>query len=126
MNVNLVRKELNEIKRIIKAHYPDAIFRTSPGAEPSPRSLWLNVYSDLADPMDLSDLVVGREVDLLERKKFLLVVLPHRLAYLPPRVRNGQTQRAASYPRPRAAARGRVVRERKATYRTKTKKRGKK
>jgi hypothetical protein len=123
MNVSLVRKELDEIKRIIKAHYPDAIFRTSPGAEPSPRSLWLNVYSDLADPMDLSDLVVGREVDLLERKKFLLVVLPHRLAYLPPR--NGKARPAVSYPRPRAAAQGRVVREREATYQAKSKKRGK-
>ena len=126
MNTTPVRKELNELKRIIKGQYPEAIFRVTEGPEPAPRRLWLNVYLNTVDMEAIHKLVSDRELDVLLNKGYALYVMPHDLAYLPARVRNGKTRPAASYPRPRATAQGRVMRERKATYQAKTKKRGKK
>ncbi len=118
-------KEINEIKRLVRKRFPDAVFRLTEGAEPSSRTLWLNVYTDLGDPLEISDLVIDRKVDLLVRKKFLLAILPQPLAYVSPLRRNGKTQRAARY----APARGartltHAARERQVKYQTKSKKRG--
>jgi len=120
----IISKELAEMKRLIKNRYPDAVFRLTEGPEIMRRGLWLNVYTDMADLGEINDLVIAREVDLLERKRFLLSVLPHSLAYLPQPRQNSKGQRAPSYTRPRAQAQARVLRERKATYQTESKKRG--
>lgn len=103
----MIREELGAIKRLIKQNYPDAIIRVNEGPEVSRRSLWMDVYTDLVDRESLHELVHERGMDLLERKRFLLMVLAQPLAYLPA-------------PRPRRASpTKRVARERRAPYRAK-------
>ncbi len=119
----IASKELNTIKRLIRKHYPDSVFRLTEGAERSPRSLWLDVYTDLAEASDITDLINDRRMDLLVRKKFLLSVLPQPLAYLPPLRQNGKARRTTGYPRTRAQAH--VARERQSKYQARSKKRGK-
>ena len=110
MNTALVRKELNDIKRMIKQAFPDAVFRISAGAEPSPRALWLEVFTNAENRWDIQDLIDKPRMNLLIKKKFTLTLLPQPLAYLPPRRRNGSSHRAPT----------RTLRERKRAYRTKT------
>jgi hypothetical protein len=117
MNAALVRKELNQIKRMIKTEFPDAIFRVSAGAEPSPRSLWLEVFTDSENRWDIQDLINKPRTDLLVRKKFVITLLPQPLAYLPARLRDGQNRRATRYAKPPTATR--TLRERKRQYRAK-------
>ena len=123
-SATIVRRELNEFKRKIRAQYPEAVFRVTPDPE-SPRGLFLEVYTETDDFWGVHDIVVSRLTDVLLEKGISIGVLPLPLAHLPSHVRDGKTRPAASYPRPRAAAQGRVIRERKATYQAKTKKRGK-
>lgn len=119
----IVSKELKQIRRLIKKQYPDSVFRLTEGAERSPRSLWLDVYTDLAEASDISDLISDQRMDLLVKKKFLLSILPQPLAYLPPPRWNGKMRRTVSYTRPRAQAH--VARERQNKYQSRSKKRGK-
>ncbi|MBI5651510.1 MAG: hypothetical protein HZC40_13870 [Chloroflexi bacterium] len=103
----IVHHELGEIRKIIKRQYPDAIFQVLEGPEPSPRSLWMRVFTDMVDSETLTDLIIERDLELLEKKRFLLIVHARPLAYLPE-------------PRARRASNGtRVARERRATYRVK-------
>lgn len=103
----IVREELREMKRTIKREYPDAVFRVIDGPEASPRSLWMDVYSDLADREILTDLVIEQGLELLEKKRFLLTVHAIPLDYLPA-------------PRTHRASNGnRATRERRASYRVK-------
>ena len=118
MNTAIVRKELNNIKRIIKTQFPDAVFRVSAGPEPSPRTLWLDVFTDAENRCDIQDLIDKPRLDVLIKKRFLIGITPHSLAYLPARLRNGQGGRATRYAKPRAATR--TLRERKSQYRAKT------
>lgn len=124
MNIRTIQKELQGIKGTLKAKFPDAIFRISPGAEPSPRTAWLYVYTDLGDRSEISELIIDREVELLVKKQFLLSILPRPLAYLPPpRPRNGKPRRVSSHAKPRARTAARAARERKTKYQSKSSKR---
>jgi hypothetical protein len=123
MNTKIVRKELDELKQIVKARYPEAVFRISEGPEPAPRRLWLNVYINSDEMHEVHELVKDRELDVLLKKNFAIYVLPHPLAYLPPGTRNGRTQRGTSLAKQNAERQPRVLRERKTKYRAKPKKR---
>jgi hypothetical protein len=107
----LIQNDLAEIKQLIKRAYPEAIFRLFEDTESGPRSLWMNVYANGLDGDDLTDLILERAMQLLEKKRFLLTVHARPLAYLPA-------------PRARRAANGnRTARERRATYRVKSSRR---
>ncbi len=113
----IISRELKEIERLIKKHYPDAVFRLIEGPEIMQRGLWLDVYTDMADLEEMSSLVRDRTMDLLIRKKFVLGVLPHTLDYLPAALRNGKARRTPSYLPARASrSRARALAESRATY----------
>lgn len=107
----LIRNDLAEIKRVIRREYPGAIFRVIEDPELGSRSLWMNVYGDAIDGDTLTDLILERGLQLLEKKRFLLTVHARPLAYLP----EPKTRRASNG--------GRVARERRASYRVKRSKR---
>lgn len=123
----IIAKELAEIKRLIKREFPDATFRVTEGAEPESRTLWMDVYTDMADGDNLSDLVVERQVQLLIHRAFLLSINAMSRLYLHPRVTtNGKEIRFSSRARALPAGRVRAIREKTSDYRTVKKTRGKK
>lgn len=106
----MVRRELEQIKRIIKRRYPDAVFRVVPNPDREPRTLWLDVFTDQATLSEISDLVIRKQIDLLVKRDFLVSVVPQPLRLLPA-ARSRQSKREGS----------RVARETRTAYRTKSK-----
>lgn len=70
-----VREAAEELKGLIRARFPDAEFRLV-RSEHSRRAWHLLVTTDGDDSLEISDLVVDREVDMLAEEHIPIHVIP--------------------------------------------------
>lgn len=119
MTPQAVERQIQVMQRLIKEKYPDAVFRVVPNPDQEPRTLWLDVFTDHATLSDLSDLIIRKQIELLERNKYLVSVVPQPLKYLPPSVKAESPVEQYATKRKRRPT-SLHARERRTRYRTKT------
>lgn len=71
-----VESALEELRALIRWHYPNALFAVERGEEPD--GLWLTATVDIEDPDEVFDLVVDRLLEMQIEERLPVHVLPLR------------------------------------------------
>lgn len=64
------------MQALIRGRFPDATFRLGPGEDPG--SVWMWTTVDLDDPDQVTDLTIGRSMELLIDEHVSLLIIPVR------------------------------------------------